>query len=412
MKNKIVILFILCICLIGISCKKQITITYEYDGGIPTDETIKVGDKDLPKPQKEGFLFVGWMEDNVIVEKLDKDNYALKALWVPIFDYETIEDYDIFMQDELVYYVYFMRDGCSWCEKIKEDVLRYYYKTSINDKLERLYIINLRTDKKNSTIFRTYSEDEDYYVNGVTKWDNLYIPATPALIEITENSDERTASLVARGATTIKEKLEESSTIDDNKSKKTDIYTIGYDLDGGECDNIVTKFNKWQSVLLPMPIKEGYFFSGWVEGDTYVKDIKLKDYNIKATWVESSSVEKITEDEIFNFDGLYYIYFLKEADDNEQFLSALERYNALASYYETGKVYYVNLEECKTIYRAYTGEGESTYKVDGAKTIDDMYVSKKKSMIMINNHEASFISDSNNKTQSYLEGLINNSLSD
>ena len=275
MKNRIVaLLFILCVCAVLLSCKKNINITYELNGGVMTDETIKIGSGEtLAKPEKEGCLFVGWLDDDKIVESLDKKEYTLKAMWVENPEYDYIDDEDIFMQDELVYYVYLMRNGCSWCEKIKEDVLRYQYKTKLNDKLEKIYVVNLQNEKKSSLILRTYNNevDDGFMVKGVHKWDDLYIPSTPTLLEIRESNDSRDVRLVANGATLIKEALLNTLYRNEDMSQTTDIYTITYDLDGGTCNNLISKFNKWQKITLPMPQKEGFYFGGWVENDTYVK---------------------------------------------------------------------------------------------------------------------------------------------
>ena len=416
MKNRIVaLLFILCVCAVLLSCKKNINITYELNGGVMTDETIKIGSGEtLAKPEKEGCLFVGWLDDDKIVESLDKKEYTLKAMWVENPEYDYIDDEDIFMQDELVYYVYLMRNGCSWCEKIKEDVLRYQYKTKLNDKLEKIYVVNLQNEKKSSLILRTYNNDVDdgFMVKGVHKWDDLYIPSTPTLLEIRESNDSRDVRLVANGATLIKEALLNTLYRNEDMSQITDIYTITYDLDGGTCNNLISKFNKWQKITLPMPQKEGFYFGGWVENDTYVKLIDNKNHSIKATWVEDASLESLDEKDIFSLDGTYYIYFLKVSDDNSEALNDLKQYNALSSYYETGRVYYVDLEKCEVIYRAYVGEDGTTYKADGASSIDELYISKKKSMIMIDNHKASFVADSYKEIKEYLEDLLNVSLSD
>ena len=70
------------------------------------------------------------------------------------------------------------------------------------------------------------------------------------------------------------------------------------------------------------------------------------------------------------------------------------------------------MEKCEVIYRAYVGEDGTTYKADGASSIDELYISKKKSMIMIDNHKASFVADSYKEIKEYLEDLLNVSLSD
>ena len=388
-----------------VSCEKKnkLHVEFDLDGGVFLDEVEYTKDS-LPIPEKEGFFFVGWLYEDKIIDTLENQEYNLIALWIANVEYEFISDSELFCQNETDYFVYLMRDGCSWCEKIKDDILRYQYKTKLNDSLKKIYIVNLQTSKYSSPILRTYEEDESgFYISEANTWNELYIPSTPTLIEIKENEGIRKANLLGSGATVIKNILINSSKDTSDYSKKTEIYQITYELDGGTAENLVESFNKWEKVLLPIPTKEGYYFGGWMDNQEYVKEIQYRNYNLKAKWIENSNVEEISEEDIFNKEGSYYIYFLKNSDDNEKMLEFIKTYNALTDYYEIDQIYILDLEKCEVIYRAYVG-GDSTNKVDGVNNIGDLYISQRKCMIYVD-ETAKFIAGSNKAIISYFEEI-------
>lgn len=411
--KKIILLICLFFFVFLISCGKEYHIEYDLDGGFLEEMPSsfkKTNDFSLPIPTKEGYFFVGWIEEGNIINKLEKKNYSLKALWSTNCDYTYINDEDIFIQNELVYYVYLMRDGCSWCESIKDNIVRYQEISLINKNIKKLYVINLQTNGKSSKILRTYEDDEEgFFVNGVDKWNDLYIPSTPTLIEIKEQDGKKTAELLEIGATAIKNKLFDSLCDSNDYSQTIDVYSISYDLDGGMCDNLITEFNKYIKVLLPLPTKEGFYFGGWVEENDYIREIENKSYNLTAIWLDETKLETLAENDIFSKNDSYYIYFLKYSDDNNEMIERIKKYNALATSYNLPLIYLVDLENCDVIYRS---SESGTYQVDGAKSIEEMYVSRKKSLILIENNVAIYICDTPKQVTEYLEGLINVNLVD
>ena len=64
-------------------------------------------------------------------------------------------------------------------------------------------------------------------------------------------------------------------------------YTISYNLDGGSCDNLVLEFEEDDFPTLPEPVKDGFNFLGWYEGETKVTEINAnKNYELVAKWEE------------------------------------------------------------------------------------------------------------------------------
>ena len=114
--------------------------------------------------------------------------------------YRLIADKDIFNQKPNRYLVFFKKDGCSYCERIEKDIIEYSlnileeeYKNSLS-----LYVINLKTSSYTSPIIKNTKYDS-VHVDGVTNWEDLYVPSTPTLIEVYVENGISTAKLIAVG---------------------------------------------------------------------------------------------------------------------------------------------------------------------------------------------------------------------
>ena len=349
---------------------------------------------------------MGWLDGDTLVSSLNKRKYDLKAMWTSAFDYELIKDDEILTQNEEIYYVYFMRDGCSWCEKTKDDVIRYQNKMKLSqyEKNEKLYVVNLQTSSYSSPILRTNDEtDNGFYLDNIKKWNDIYIPSTPALLEMREENGERHVKLIASGSTTIREALFKSLDKDVDYSKKLDLYKISYDLDGGTLDYTEVEFNKYSNVLLPIPKKEGYCFGGWFENSEVVNKIELRNYNLQAKWVELEDIKIISENDIFSQKKDSYIYFVRENDIKEDTNEVIKIYNAIASAGKNLVLYLVYLEDCEVVYRGYTVDGEFTYKIDGVTDINDLYINNRTILIKIEKGIAKYILSGNKALKEFLE---------
>lgn len=412
--NKKIILFtnlFIIICIL-IGCGKKYNITYDAKGGImPSEYQTEFKVKDnyiLPIPTKEGFHFLGWKENDSFVEKLESKNYILTAEWVDNLDYTFIKDSQIFEQEQEEYLVYFMRFGCSWCDKIKEDVIRYQYKNSIEqfNKNIKIYVVNLNDGKNKSKILREYKEEgsDGFYVNEAKKWDEFYIPSTPAMIKIKTTNNGRQAELLERGATAIKNRLH-SYLIDENDySKKARPFEISYELNGGKFNEEVnTKFFS-SAFLLPTPIYEGYTFLGWYEANNKITILENKDYHLSAKWEKTIELLKINKEDIFSNDGEYYVLFLKNIHNIKEFTDIINQYNTTAIFYDYPKIYVIDLNDCEEIYRTYS-EDKKTF-VDDAKDWNEFYISERFTLIKMSGEsikKASFVVSTKNNVLDYLK---------
>lgn len=66
------------------------------------------------------------------------------------------------------------------------------------------------------------------------------------------------------------------------------VYTITYILNGGKCDDLVKEFKHNDVVVLPVPERYGYSFTGWYETidgtDVKIEVLENKNYKLKAKW--------------------------------------------------------------------------------------------------------------------------------
>ena len=82
----------------------------------------------------------------------------------------------------------------------------------------------------------------------------------------------------------------------------TEVYTITYELDGGEAEGNPTSYTSDETVVIADPTKEGYEFLGWLdeEGQELGKNLQLEegsegDRTFTATWEKNPEPEQVVE---------------------------------------------------------------------------------------------------------------------
>lgn len=393
---KVCLLILICFVLFG--CSKKYNITYDVNGGVMPDkyqETFKVNsDYTLPIPTKEGYFFLGWTESDLYINKLEAKDYNLKANWIKEINYNYIEDKEIFMQTPNEYLVYFMKDGCSWCAKIKDDVLRYQYYTSLEQYKEniKIFVVNLHTPERKSSIIRLYKgeDGEDgFFVEKAKVWSDLYIPSTPALIKINTNDNVRSAQLLERGATKIKNRLAQFLLDDKDYKEESISYSISYDLNGGAFNHDpINSFYGWSVFDLPRGYLEGYSFIGWYENDILVDKLELRDYHLKARYEPTMESLMITKEDIFHMEGEYYVLFVKYLHNLKEFITVINHYNTYAKARNLPYIYLIDLSTCNDIYRTYEDSDNGMF-VDEAKEWDELYISERYTLISLSDSKES-----------------------
>ena len=86
MKKISLFLFVVLLSIVFISCgeKTKYTITYDLDGGTCDaliSEYTEGNEVILPTPTKDGYIFLGWYQDEIKVEFVKKGNFELVAKW-------------------------------------------------------------------------------------------------------------------------------------------------------------------------------------------------------------------------------------------------------------------------------------------------------------------------------------------
>lgn len=359
----------------------------------------------LPCPEKEGFVFAGWTYNGKIVTSLDNHDYELEATWESEFDYNYLEDKEIFDQTEETYLVLFIKDDCPYCEKIKNKVLSFM---AIDKDKNKLYVVNLKKDGLRSTILRSYqglngqSDDGDIYVDGVEKWDDLYISGTPTLIKVNTADNKKYSRYLEIGATKVVNMF--------NKillSKNDTKYTINIDL-GYDNKKTTLTFSEWEDIKLPAFTREGYTFVCFEENGEVIDKFVKKNYNIKVVW---GKLEYTKDENIFSMSGNYLVLFMISNDSNfdnikSNVMSYMYKSN-IEKYKGTNKLYVVNLKDGDNVSKIYrTFSKDVLVKVDGATTIDELYIYKTPLLVEIKNGVAKLCAETTTEIIDALENFL------
>lgn len=397
---------------------KAYKIKYSLNGGkFQTTVTNKFNEcyeYVLPTPVKDGYTFGGWQEKRNIVTTLDAKDYTLEAVWVSEKAFNYIEDKDIFKQAEETYLVYFIKDGCTYCQKTEASVLSYSY-LSEEKNTPKIYVVNLKEDGVKSSILRTYSgsngqgDDKDTYVNGLTVWNELYIPATPTLIEIKAIDNQKQSFFLTTGTTNIQKKLNQILSDDGIE------YTMEIDL-GYDDKKLTYTFKSWEEICAPELSRTDYVNIFFEENGQIITNFAKKNYNLKAIWAR---YEYLDDEKVFQAsnDDKYLIYFMKDDCTYCEkikldvlqyiYLQSLEEYNYIY------KLYVVNLktkDKTSSIYKK--NEAGDDVFVEGAQTVDELYVTSTPTLIEIDNGKAKLISKGASSTQEALQSFLNQNTTD
>lgn len=328
-QKKRVVKIIVLIFIIGLfflaSCQKEYKINYNLGDGTSVESlSYKVGQEiKLPTPTKKGYTFLGWYENDVLINTLDtnaKRDYTLVAKW-EMCTYSINYDLD---------------GGELTIEPVK----------SFN--IENVENIQLPTPTRKDYIFAGWyengqkvSELELKNYNLVAKWTDVYyyIQYETDGGEFTGNTkeeytvfDEFTLPIPVKEGYEFKgwylnENFEGDTITSITKGSKEDyvlyakwekVYKITYVLDGGTLpDEAIQYYHPGIEEILPTPSKKGYVFMGWNErsnatsGYTRVPISYEEDITINAIWKKRSySVDYILPEGLcLDKEHLFRAYF-------------------------------------------------------------------------------------------------------
>lgn len=328
-QKKRVVKIIVLIFIIGLfflaSCQKEYKINYNLGDGTSVESlSYKVGQEiKLPTPTKKGYTFLGWYENDVLINTLDtnaKRDYTLVAKW-------GMSTYTI---------NYDLDGGELTIEPVK----------SFN--IENVENIQLPTPTKKDYIFAGWyengqkvSELELKNYNLVAKWTDVYyyIQYETDGGEFTGNTkeeytvfDEFTLPIPVKEGYEFKgwylnENFEGDTITSITKGSNEDyvlyakwekVYKITYVLDGGTLpDEAIQYYHPGIEEILPTPSKKGYVFMGWNErsnatsGYNRVPISYEEDITINAIWKKRSySVDYILPEGLcLDKEHLFRAYF-------------------------------------------------------------------------------------------------------
>lgn len=328
-QKKRVVKIIVLIFIIGLfflaSCQKEYKINYNLGDGTSVESlSYKVGQEiKLPTPTKKGYTFLGWYENDVLINTLDtnaKRDYTLVAKW-----------------EMCTYTINYDLDGGELTiEPVK----------SFN--IENVENIQLPTPTKKDYIFAGWyengqkvSELELKNYNLVAKWTDVYyyIQYETDGGEFTGNTkeeytvfDEFTLPIPVKEGYEFKgwylnENFEGDTITSITKGSEEDyvlyakwekVYKITYVLDGGTLpDEAIQYYHPGIEEILPTPSKKGYVFMGWNErsnatsGYNRVPISYEEDITINAIWKKRSySVDYILPEGLcLDKEHLFRAYF-------------------------------------------------------------------------------------------------------
>lgn len=147
-----------------------------------------------------------------------------KSVESDISGIKNLVQQQLYEQKEDRYLVFIYRANCDDCESVKAVVVEYAKAQKNNLKSRKIYGFNLSNEKNCETNIYRIRKDGDgqgqvtsdgvlykkaFYVDGVTKWDDLYIAGTAALISIKEKDGVKYSYFLCSGALNITEYLKE-----------------------------------------------------------------------------------------------------------------------------------------------------------------------------------------------------------
>lgn len=223
----------------------------------------------LPTLTKEGYRFLGWYEDGVLVSTITNKNYNLTAMWEKINAFNI--NYNLmggiwldenqpttFEEDEKVVLPKPVKDGYIFLGWYENDIEIQYLENKDYNLVAKWY------EKGNNLSFYTIT----YYVGEGT------LPATT--ITSFENGQDVVLPTPTRKGYKFLGWYENNNLVTALTNKNYSLvakweeltkYTIKYDLDGGNLDVLPTTYTVQDIIVLGTPTKDGHTFVGWIGTD-------------------------------------------------------------------------------------------------------------------------------------------------
>ncbi len=275
---------------------REYEITYDYRGGEtcdnPTTYTVDTNDFTLVAPQKSGYDFVGWFDENgdkiVTIKKGSSGALALHARWTATVYAITFDSaggsevlkIEYTVEDKTVALPQSVRIGYTFAGWFDKDENEY---KSVSGDMQKGIALTAKWKTSSYTITYEYNggsqvnnpksytiEDEitllDSAKDGYT-FDGWYY-GSDKKIEVVEKGSSGNLELYAKWTATA--------------------YTITLDAANGSYATTLTYTIENEFVTLPQPERTGYAFAGWFDDDEKkyetVSGSMQKNITLKAEW--------------------------------------------------------------------------------------------------------------------------------
>ena len=266
-------------------------ITLDVNGGNALEEdtisfinSIRVT---LPTPVRDGYVFLGWYENDVLVTYLENKNYDLVAKWrqadLPVeVTYELEENVYLSSYSNKTELI---NDLINDLQRVKGTTYNLSYFTSLSGSGSGIFASSKGTQTffSNSQMLEKWSWLIDYTKalreadgNDVSQYDNLktngYVSTASQTINL-----ELVAFISGRKCTATSNNVTYVSTDYSDASKYDGIWTL---LDGYYKENNEFVFGSYALKVLPKAVKNGQVFAGWYTSSDLSAESKVTSQTI------------------------------------------------------------------------------------------------------------------------------------
>lgn len=293
MKNKKIILLLMLLLMLTGCKEKTYTVTFNTDGGTNLSPvSLKEGEtiKSIPKPTKEGYLFVNWMKDGIEYEEdlPIKSDITLIANWIEEPDIPNTYTVTIVKDNKIEKTVVKENETIKEPKApVKENyIFKGWYigneKYDFNTKITKDITITSKFEYNLVTITYDLDGGIGLALETIKKNTTLPIPKPPEkpgykFLKWTLNNEDFSFTTKINKDITLKAVWE-----------KIEYVKIIFDTDGGEpiSYKIIEKYSKIDD--LPTPVKEGYEFIEWqINNKIFNLDTRISnDIILKAIYKE------------------------------------------------------------------------------------------------------------------------------
>ncbi|MFI3620078.1 BspA family leucine-rich repeat surface protein, partial [Enterococcus avium] len=278
----------------------EYTVTFDSAGGSvesPLTYTIEQGITAFPTPTKKGYTFQGWYEDDKKVESIEEGqtgDRVLKAEWQTIeykitFDDPDVSPIDYTIESDTINLPTLTKKGYIFFGWIDENqVITEVVKGSTGNKT-----LKVKWQAVDYTVVFNSNGGTGEMVTQEMTYDKAATLTENAFTRKGYTFNGWNTQKDGKG-TAYSDKVSVKNLTAENDGEvplyaqwKVVEYIVAFDSEGGSTVDSLTYTIEKGIDSLPMPIKEGYVFQGWYEGEKKVESIEkgqTGDQALKAKW--------------------------------------------------------------------------------------------------------------------------------